>query len=95
MMSTSSDGKTLSACAKYAATLSAGMFSYNPPDQHCVPFTAQQCKDTARVHYGAHSTYRLYDMPGHFKGFDCGIPAAANCFNGLTMGYQYVQRCGI
>jgi hypothetical protein len=92
---TSSDGKTLAACAEFAATLSAGMFSYNPPDQHCVPFTAQQCKDTARVHYGAHSTYRLYDMPGHFKGFDCGIPAAANCFNGLTMGYQYVQRCGI
>jgi hypothetical protein len=60
--STSSDGKTLAACAEFAATLSAGMFSYNPPDQHCVPFTSQQCKDTARVHYGARSTYRLYDI---------------------------------
>ena len=26
-----------------------------------------------------------------FKGFDCGVPAAANCFNGLEMGYQYVK----
>ena len=67
LVSTSSDGKTLAACAEYAATLNAAMFSYNPPDQHCVPFTAQQCKDTARVHYGAHSTYRLYNMPRNYN----------------------------
>jgi hypothetical protein len=44
LVSTSSDDKTLEACAKYAATLKAGMFSYNPPDQHCIPFTAEQCR---------------------------------------------------
>ena len=76
LMSTSSDDKTLAACAKYAATLEARMFSYNPPDQHCVPFTAQQCRDHARVHYGAASTYRLYDMPSRACATVKVVPAS-------------------
>ena len=60
--STSSDGKSLKECARYAADLKAGMFSYNPPDQHCNPFTAEQCLTKGRETYGEHSTYTLYNL---------------------------------
>jgi hypothetical protein len=77
LVSTSSDGKTLEACAKYAATLKAGMFSYNPPDQHCIPFTAEQCRTKGRINLHAWcgtstctTTYTLYDLEA--------APAAAN-----------------
>ena len=59
---TSSDGKTLVQCAKYAAGLKAGMVSYNPPNQHCIPFTAEQCRTNGHVKFGAQSTYTLYDL---------------------------------
>ena len=61
LTSTNNDAKTLAQCAKYAADLKAGMFSFNPPDQHCVPFTAEQCRIKGFKSYGEKATYTLYE----------------------------------
>jgi hypothetical protein len=57
---TSSDGKTLEQCIKSAVGLKAGMVTYNTPNQHCIAYTAEQCRTTAER--WSSSTYTLYDV---------------------------------